>query len=259
MKANEQFTAQIRTFEKSAKTRGTNPDEYGREVMNTAKMLTLCVLKKLSATGGHTKIINDLRRGVMSGEGDGCDLVQRAALALIESVNDAENTFGQNLPDNWTEAMFTEKHLDKRVLIRSDDSAKWKDVETCYIRKVFRAIRDEVRQSASVQLASQTYSYIADLATNDEGEEEVLYKRLPKYHTSIDEGGEVSPELSADIDSYVQHFSNSLTHKQRAILALRLSGYGQKAIASKLGVSRQAIQCHMKAIQKAFTDYMNRV
>lgn len=259
MKASETFTAQIRTFEKSAKTRATNPDEYGREVMNTAKMLTLCVLKKLSATGGQTKVINDLRRGVMSGEGDGYDLVQRAALALLEAVDAAEKTFGHDLPDNWTEMLFTEKHLDKRVIIRSDDSAKWHDIETCYIRKVFRAIRNEVRQSASVQLASQTYSYIADLATNDEGEEEVLYRRLPKYHTSIDEGGEVSPELANDIDAYVQHFADSLTDKQRAILNLRLSGYGQKAIASKLGISKQAVQCHMKAIQKAFTGYMHRV
>lgn len=243
------FAAQLRKFEAAERAAAANPRSYGKVLDNTARMIALCVLKKLAMTAGHVEIINGLRRDIMRGGGDGVDLQQEAALALLEEVAKAHDRHGETLPEGWTEAKYNVRHLDKRVVIRSDDSAAWTDAETCAATEAFRAVRTAVQQSRGIQLASLVYCYIDDLATDDEtGAEEVLFHRAAKYSTAIDEGG------TSDMPTY-DYIENAcdemrLTPKQREVLDLRLRGYGCKAIATRRGVYLRSVQKALAAIQK---------
>lgn len=251
MKNKSQFSEMLRKLEIAEQTKSA---DYGCIIMQTAKAITFCVLRKLSATGGQTKIINSLRRDIMEGSGDGCDLVNSAAVSILDETEKAHNRYGECLPAGWTEEKYTVKHLDKRIIIRSDDSAAWIEKEIAPISEIFRAVRSEVEKQRGVQIASRKYCYIDDLKTDETGAEEALYRRLPKYHTAVDENDETHQEMFNSIETAAETLKSKLTDKQKAVLNLRLSGYGEKAIASKMGITKQAIQAHMKAIQKKYID-----
>ena len=245
----QEFSSILRTFENAEKAKKGCPKSYGIIMQNTAKAFTFCVLKKLDAVSDG-KLINRFRRDIMQGEGEGVDLVQVASLAIMYEVQKAHEREGANLPAHWTEKPYTIRTLDKRVYIQSDDSAKWKDVETVPAREIFKAIRQSVRDSTSVQVASQKYAYIEELATDETGAEEALYRRLPAYHTAVNDDGTASPETVKDIDKMID--AMNLTPKQFEVLALRLKGYGYKAIASKLGIKPESVLDRLVQIQRKF-------
>ena len=245
MKNNQNaFSAQLRRLEQAERKNGAC---FGHILNSTARMIAFSVLNKLCRTGAHTEILNDLRRDIMSGDGDGLDLVQCAALSLLEEINKAHERHGETLPDNWTEETYTQKTIDKRVMIQTEDSAKWIEKDTCPITQAFRAVRDCIQRSRGVQLASLVYSYIEDYATDETGAEEQIYKRIPKYRTEIDENGTTKQANTEYITETVNTLN--LTGTQAETLRLRLRGYGYKAIASYTGKSKQAVQKTMKQIQ----------
>lgn len=172
---------------------------------------------------------------------DGIDLMQTAVESLLEqSAEHADGTPG------WMERTYTTRRLSKRVLIQSTDSAAWVDAETTPVQEVYRAVRRAVANSRAVQTDPRNgYSYIEDLSADPETDTlDSVYVRMGRYadiggydsagHYTADEHG--CMEYNAILDAL------NLTKRQAAIVALRMRGYGYRAIAAYLGVSYQAIQ-----------------
>ncbi len=176
--------------------------------------------------------------------GEGFDLVQVAYIALLEQ---AEQHSAKG--DGWLDIPFTKKVLDKRVIIRQADSAAYKEAEATPIKEVYKAVRQAIDKSASVQAASLKYTYIEELA---EQEGEKVYRRLPKY---MDAGAEdkdgvytADAQTADDMFSIIERLN--LSARQMQIIKLRLKGYGQRAIASYLGVSVRCIQIQLQRVQE---------
>ena len=175
--------------------------------------------------------------------GEGIDLVHVAYIALLEQ-------YAEHGADNgaWLDKPYTKRVLDKRVVIRRDDSAALKEVETLPIKEVYRAVRAAIRNSASVQAASLKYTYIEEL-TEKEGEK--AFRRLPKYSDlgAEDNHGVYTADSQTAADYYTLLDRLNLSARQVQIIELRMKGYGQRAIASYLGISPQGVQKHLTLIQ----------
>lgn len=173
--------------------------------------------------------------------GDGLDLVNDAIIAIMSETAKAVDTSA-----DFMEIPYTVRRLKRKVWIKTADSVNgWETVETTPIQEVYKAVRRSIDSSRAMQTDPRNgYSYIEDYATDSEsGAEERIYNRMPKY---ADLGG-IDTETVKDTDSIIT--SLNLTAKQAKVLQLRQSGYGEKAIATYLGVSKQAIQKTLKQIQ----------
>lgn len=178
---------------------------------------------------------------------DGIDLVQTAALALIEQA--AEHANG----DEWLDTPYTVRRLSKRVYIQRADSAAYKDVTTTPIQEVYRAVRKAVQDSRAMQIDPRNgYAYIEDLTADGL---ETIYYRLQKW---VDLGGygcngnyTADRQTVADYETIVTQLE--LTDRQAQILHLRMQGKGYKAIATYLGVTQRAIAKTVAQIQTKAT------
>lgn len=176
---------------------------------------------------------------------DGIDLVQAAALAILEQAAEHAADGGE-----WLDAPHTVRRLSRRVYIRTEDSAAYRDDETTPIQEVYRAVRQTVQNSRAVQTDPRNgYSYIEDLTADGL---ETIYYRLHKY---ADLGGydcngnyTTDRQSMADYETLVARLD--LTDRQAQILRLRTQGHGNKAIASYLGVTYQAVQNTLAKVQR---------
>lgn len=174
---------------------------------------------------------------------DGIDLVQTAALAILEQA--AEHANGES----WLDSKYTVRRLSRRVYIRSDESAAYRDDETTPIQEVYRAVRQAVQNSRAVQTDPRNgYTYIED---NENGLETIYY-RLHKY---ADLGGyNCDGNYTADrqtVEDYETTVARlDLTDRQAQVLRLRMQGKGYKAIATYLGVTQRAIAKTVEQVQK---------
>lgn len=182
---------------------------------------------------------------VKSTYGDGADLVQTAVIAIIEHTKEQrERESGQPID---LERPYTVRRIKSKVWIKDADTVGgWETVKTSPIREIYREIRRAVQKSASVQVASNVYTYIADVVKDDEsGAEECIYRRMDKY---ADVGTETTYGYSAD-----EHTAETIADIKDKIgikgvrgkvFDLRLRGYGYKAIARYTGL-------HVSAVQRA--------
>lgn len=206
----------------------------------------------------HTETIND-----------GFDLVQTASLAILEEISAQLAREPGEAVD--LERPYTIRKLDRRVIIRKGDSAKWIEKETTPIQEIFRKVRktieDERRSPVSLE---SVYQYIPldeygeameDGEAMEEAIEEHVYKRLPKYSVlgdyETDFNGKqtvvtASGEDVKTIDSIIEKLS--LSSQQKAILTLRLRGYGKKAIASYFGITDGNVLNQLNRIRKKALD-----
>ena len=174
---------------------------------------------------------------------DGVDLVQTAALALLEQAADHAGASG------WLDAPYTVRRLSRRVYVRSEDSAAYRDEETTPMREAYRAVRRAVQDSRAVQIDPRNgYTYLEDCADGLEA----IYIRLHKY---ADLGGyDCDGRYTADrqtVEDYYEIVKRlNLTDRQAVIVRMRTQGHGNKAIASYLGVTYQAVQNTLTKIQK---------
>lgn len=185
---------------------------------------------------------------------DGIDLVQSAALAILEEAAT------HAAPGTWLDTPYTIRRLSKRVYIREVDSAAYREDTTTPIQEVYRAVRREVQNSRAIQTDPRNgYSYIEDIAPD--GVEKV-YIRLGKYadlggyaHNSNDNtrlpgspAGLVQGPASYTTDLQAVEDYNSimeklnLTPRQETIVRLRMQGHGNPSIASYLGVTPRCIE-----------------
>lgn len=166
---------------------------------------------------------------------DGIDLVQTAALAILEQA--AEHANGES----WLDSKYTVRRLSRRVYIRSDESAAYRDDETTPIQEVYRAVRQAVQNSRAVQTDPRNgYSYIEDMTADGL---DTIYYRMGNYTTDR--------QAAADYETLVA--SLNLTDRQAQILRLRMQGKGYKAIATYLGVTQRAIAKTVGQIQTKAT------
>ena len=179
---------------------------------------------------------------------DGMDMVQTASLAIWElSAQHHAKRPG------WLEKEYTERKLSAKVLIQAEDSAKWEDVNTTPIQEVYRAIRREVQNSRAMQTDPRNgYSYIEETTADpDSTKEETIYRRLQKW---ADLGGYTHDgQYTADLQTLMDYNDVveklNLTDRQATIIALRMRGYGYKAIGTYLGIPWRNVQTVMKRLQ----------
>ena len=197
----------------------------------------------------NEKALNKITREAL---GDGADLVNVAIIEILEQTRE----HGPNL-----EIPYTKRVLNRKVWIKVEDSVNgWKDETTSGIREVYKAVRRAIESSRAVQAnAKNGYTYLEEVVTDEDGNEDevqTVYRRLDKY---ADLGGyatdfngactlySASAETVYDTDELIEMLN--LTERQAQVLKLRMRGYGQKAIATYLGVSKQAIQKTQKQMQ----------
>lgn len=179
--------------------------------------------------------------------GDGLDIAQEVATALLEL---AQEHSASGL--EWLELPYTVKRVNRKVLIK-EQTASVVEEETTPIQEAYRTARRYIANSRATQTDPRNgYSYLEELATDDDGEPlDTVYRRLNKY---ADMGGyscmglyTVDPQTVHDYNDIIARLN--LTDRQMQIVTLRMQGYGMDAIASKLGVTRQAIQNALGRVQ----------
>lgn len=180
---------------------------------------------------------------------DGMDIVNTAVVAILEQSAD-HSTAGEC----FMETPYTLRRLSRRVIIKADDSAKWETVETSPIREVYRTIRREVQASRAVQADPRNgYLYIEEMTADpDSTQLETVYRRMHKW---ADLGGythdghyTADPQTVKDYNEVLSALQ--LTDRQARIVSLRMSGYGNKAIATYLGVSLSSVKTILRRLQE---------
>ena len=180
---------------------------------------------------------------------DGMDIVNTAVVAILEQSAE-HSTAG----DCFMETPYTIRRLSRRVIIKEEDSAKWEEVETSPIREVYRVVRREVQASRAVQADPRNgYLYIEEMTADpDSTQLETVYRRMRKW---ADLGGythdghyTADPQTVKDYNAVLTDLQ--LTDRQARIVALRMSGYGNKAIATYLGVSLSSVKTILRRLQE---------
>ena len=174
---------------------------------------------------------------------DGWDLVQTAAAAILEQA--AEHATGEK----WLDAPYSVRRLSRRVYIRLDDSAAYRDETTTPIQEVYKAVRRAVQESAAVRTDPRNgYTYIDGLTPDGL---DTVYYRLGKYADlgGYDCGGNYTAGAQTAEDAAALVERMGLTDRQAQILRLRMQGKGYKAIATYLGVTQRAVAKTVAQIQ----------
>ena len=178
---------------------------------------------------------------------DGIDLVQAAALAILEQAAEHAADGGE-----WLDTPHTVRRLSRRVYIRTEDSAAYRDDETTPIQEVYRAVRQTVQNSRAIQTDPRNgYSYVEDLTADGL---ETIYYRLHKYADlgGYDCNGNYTTDRQnvADYKTLVARLD--LTDRQAQILRFRMQGKGYKAIATYLGIPQSSVcRCMYQVRNKA--------
>ena len=115
---------------------------------------------------------------------------------------------------------------------------------------MYRAVRKAVQDSRATQTDPRNgYSYIEELTADGL---DTIYHRLQKY---ADLGGydcnglyTADRQTAADYEAIVERLE--LTDRQAVVIRLRMQGKGNKAIATYLGVTPQAVQNTLAKIQR---------
>lgn len=183
--------------------------------------------------------------------GDGLELLNEAAAAILEQAE--VHASGED----WLDTPYGVRRLSKRVYIKLEDSAQYREEMTTPIQEVYRAVRRAVQNSRAVQTDPRNgYSYIEDYATEDVNGADAIYFRLGKY---ADLGGASCYGLYTVDRQSVMDYNEALerlnlTERQARVVDLRMRGYGNTAIASYLGVTERAVYRTLERIQKHCND-----
>lgn len=205
---------------------------------------------------------------------DGIDLVNTAAAALLEQAADYADPAAP-----WLDTPYTVRRLSRKVYIKSDDTAAYKEEETTPIQEVYKEVRRAIQNSRAVQTDPRNgYTYIEELTADGL---DTIYLRLGKY---ADLGGYAvadhsntagapaafpagSTHYTADRETVRSYESTlaalALSDRQLTVINLRMRGYGKKAIGTYLGidpnnVGRVLRQVQAKAEKIGFTPDMWR-
>lgn len=227
-----------------------NQTQSESSLIALATACTYSVLNKVYSASGNANILR-VKAQVASGED--VTLIDTAVVAILEEYSkQVERNEKIDL-----EAPYETRVLNKKIYIQEDPSDCYKTITTTPIQEVYKAIRREIDNAGHGKADTNGYSYIS-LSVHDDvsGLDEIVYKRYGKYadiggYAKDFNGAETvytaDEHVADDIDNLLAKLN--LTSRQAQVMKYRLQGYGAKAIGTKLGVSYQAIQCTMKAIQ----------
>lgn len=176
---------------------------------------------------------------------DGIDLVQEAALALLEQAAEHANAHG------WLDAPYTRRKLSKRVYVSTAAAPEYREEETTPMREVYRAVRRAVASSRAVQTDPRYgYTYAEDIT--EDGLDTILY-RSGRYADvgGYDCNGNYTGDVSTlrDMDALVARMG--LTDRQARVLELRMRGYSLEAVAAHVGTSKGAIARAVTGLREA--------
>lgn len=191
--------------------------------------------------------------------GDGLDLMQVAILSLYSEYEKAKAE--NRLVSGWLENPYNTRKLSRKVYIDESKKPEFETVETTAIQQCYKTVRKEIQSNKALSFNSG-YSYVS-MTTTDElsGIDEIIYKRYGKYadiggytetingQTKIYTADETTAET---METLVQALN--LTARQTAILEYRLKGYGNKAIANTLNITKDTVKDHLKKIRKTATN-----
>lgn len=176
---------------------------------------------------------------------DGIDLVNVAVLALLEQARDRADNGGE-----WLDTPYTVTRLAQKVYIKETDSAAYREEEVAPIQEVYKAVRRAIQDSRAVQTDPRNgYTYIEDMT---EDGLDTIYYRMQKW---ADIGGyNCNGHYTGDKVTY-KDFNKvmrelNLTDRQAVIIALRMRGYGYKAIGTYLGTTWEAVRNALVKVQK---------
>lgn len=187
---------------------------------------------------------NELNRLVNDTLSDGLDLVNAAALAILEQASEHADNGAE-----WLDKPHTVRRLSRRVYIKVTDSAAYREEETTPIQEVYRAVRKVVQDSRATSTDPRNgYSYIEELTPDGL---DTIYYRMGKYTDlgGYNSDGLYTTDRQAALDYAAIVEKLQLSDRQAVIVRLRMQGNGYKAIASYLGVTFQAVQNAMKKVQ----------
>lgn len=175
---------------------------------------------------------------------DGADLVQTAALALLEQA--AEHADGAE----WLDRPYTVRRLSKKVYIQASDSAAYREVQTTPIQEVYRAVRRAINDSRAMQTDPRNgYTYLEDMT---EDGNDTIYRRLRKWE-DVGSADDCNGLYSADGQTVADYESTlaalNLTDRQAQIVHLRMQGKGYKAIATYLGITADGVKVQMRRLR----------
>lgn len=199
--------------------------------------------------------------------GDGMDLVQDAVLELLEQQAAGHDASGAG----WLDMEYIVRKLDRRVLIREDESAAYHDVETTPAQAIFQAVRRSIADSRAMQTDPRNgYTYLEELTADGL---DTVYRRIGKYSDlcGYAHNGQISDMAGAPAGWYggdglatadrqtVGDMAKllarlNLTDRQAQILKYRMQGMGIRAIATRLGVTYQCVQITLKRMQKRLEE-----
>ena len=179
---------------------------------------------------------------------DGADLVQTAALAIIEQA--AEHADGAG----WLDRPYTVRRLSRKVYIQAADSAAYREVQTTPIQEVYRAVRRAINDSRAMQTDPRNgYTYLEEMT---EDGTDTIYRRLRKWEDLGSADNciglySVDGQTVADYENTLAMLN--LTARQAQVVHLRMQGKGYKAIATYLGVTQRAIAKTVAQVQAKAT------
>jgi len=172
------------------------------------------------------------------------------SVAIIAILRETEKAIAENRFDGeWMEKEYTVRRLKKRVRIQSADSVNgWEDKTVTPIQIAFTAVRRAVKKTRSVQVASHKYTYLETVAADEQsGEKTVAYDRLPLYCNLVGEETDSNGRptaVTAERSAYNKYLylveKMNLTDREMDILTYRVRGFGNKAIATRLGITENA-------------------
>ena len=179
---------------------------------------------------------------------DGMDLVQAAALALVEWARWMEERGA--LVAGYLDSIVTARKPSRRVVYDPHDVPEMVEYDTSPVREVFRAVRREVEAArAPRDEGAFGYTYTP---LDVEGADGILFRSV-RYaglagecsHGTHSAAG--LPPVATGSEWETKHMFElidgmDLTHRQRDLLELRLAGASTQQIADRRGVTRQAVE-----------------
>lgn len=196
---------------------------------------------------------------------DGYDLIQVAAVALLEQSTKVDTTVS-----DWLERPYTKRALTRKVYINTADADKeWIIAETTPIQEVFKAIRRYIVDNRSINIDPRCkYVYLSELAIDPDNDDtaEQIYRRLSRYlqavstEIHVDRLGNVTMTATtthSDVDIIDEMLARlDLTTREAAVVKCRLQGYGNKVIANTLHVTENAVKgCLHRVRDKARKEF----